>query len=440
MKYFKILICVVLVCFLFTGCNFRISSSIDDLISPLSPFGDNADIKKALDDYAKGGYSLKIPGAGKYITSYTFFDIDGDGEEEAITFYEPSDNLGTINMCVIKKTGDEWKVVQNIEGEGREVHSLDFADISGDGVNELFVSWDAISNSTNHILSVYSCNKEKSKVKKLGESININNFIIVDMIDDNVNELLLFELSSGSVASARAELYTLRDNSLLRLGETKLDSHITSYDSLKTEQADGKSRVYADAVCSDGESMLTEIIYWSDTYDTIVSPFYSYSTGITSDTSRRAMLYCLDINGDSKIEIPSDYSINKLPKQVKAVDWNVYKNSTLIHSAYSLFAENDMYVVSVPDKLIDKISVAYNMDTHEMSVINKETNSAVYSVMPVLKATYSEDKYPEYKQIMEASGYCYLARLGNDNGISVSLDELKSNIKSVNQNQSIQEE
>ncbi len=436
MKYFKILICVVLVAALFSGCNFRLSSSIDDLVSPLSPFGDNADIKKALDDYAKGGYSLKIPNSGDYITSYTFFDIDGDGREEALAFYEPSDKLGTTNMSVIKKTDDAWKVIQNIEGDGRDVHSLDFEDINGDGKSELFVCWDVISNSSNHLLSVYKYGKDgnNKKLDKIDDSITINNFIIADMVGDGEKELLLFEINAGNSTSAKAELYSLGESSLEKLGETKLDSHITSYNALKTETVNGETSVYADALGSDGESMLTEIIYWSDTYDTIVSPFYSYQTGLTQDTKRTATVESLDINSDGKINIPVDYNLNKLPDQVNAVDWKTYKNSILIHCAYSLFVKNDMYIAVIDDKYIDSISVSYDVATHEMSVINKDSKSLIFTVMPVLKATYSDDKYPGYSKVTEASGYCYLVKQGNDEKISIPLSELKNCIKSVNQN------
>ena len=48
MKYLKSAICILIVCLMLTGCNFRMASSIDDLISPVSPFGDNADIQKAM--------------------------------------------------------------------------------------------------------------------------------------------------------------------------------------------------------------------------------------------------------------------------------------------------------------------------------------------------------------------------------------------------------
>ena len=431
MKYFKILICTLLICAVFSGCNLRISSSIDDLISPLSPFGDNADIKKALDEYTRSGYSLKIPRAGKHITSYTFFDIDGDKQDEAVAFYEPSDNLGVTNMALIKKNDDKWKVVENIDGEGRDVFSLEFEDVSGDKRPELFVSWDYISNSSNHILSVYRFGKNDSKIKRIGESIQINNFIIADMVDDGLKEALLFEIDSGNSTSAKAELYSFKDFNMKKLGETKLDSHITSYASLKLEEKDSRTSVYADAVGSDGDSMLTEVVFWWDKYGTIGSPFYSYATGLTKDTKRKAMVPCIDINDDKTIDIPTDYSMNNLPKQVRAVNWKAYKTDTLVHTAYSLFAKNDNYVIVVPDKIVDSITVSYNLENHEMSVINKESKQLIYSIMPVLKATYSDKNYNGYEKILEVSGYYYLAKQGTDPKIKISTDQLKQYIKSV---------
>ena len=96
-KGFKVIVMLCLVAFLFCGCNnFRLSSSIDDLISPISPSGDNAGVQSAVDEYCKGGYSIKIPATGKYTTSFILKDIDGDKISEAVAFYEPSNKIGTI--------------------------------------------------------------------------------------------------------------------------------------------------------------------------------------------------------------------------------------------------------------------------------------------------------------------------------------------------------
>lgn len=433
MKYFKIISIALIVCFLFSGCSFRMASSIDDLISPISPFGENASIQSAMDTFAKNGYSLKTPSGGEYITSYNFYDIDSDGIDEAFAFYEPNDNLGTVDLAVLDKKDDRWSVVCNINGVGKDVYSLSFSDITGDSVPDVIVCWDVISNSTTHELVAYKYNSTETEttLESIDDSITVSNYICVDMNSDSVNELLVFKIDGAGRNSAKAELYYAQKSSMRLLGETKLDSHILSYSDLKIENAENDVRVYADAIGSDGKSMLTEVIYWSNTYNTIISPFYSYSTGLTKDTSRTSMVNSVDLNNDGLIEIPTDKQIKRLPSQVKAVDWKIYKNTTLIHTDYSLLVSDDRYQVVIPDKYINKILVGYNDKSSVMTVYNKETKNDVFSITPALKANFDKTNYSGYEIILENSGYYYLAKLGNDKDINLSIDELKQGIKSV---------
>ena len=434
MKKLKTVISLFLVAIMFTGCSMRISSSIDDMISPISPFGDNADIKNAMDEFLTKGYSIKTPSIGEYITAYNLFDIDGDGDEEAIAFYEPNDNLGRTDMALLKKVDDKWTVIESVAGEGAEVSSLDFSDLNGDDRSEMIVCWDKIRHSTNHELAIYKYNaKAKTKhMRRTYNGISVNNYIPVDITGDGVDDLLMFELISGSRTYAKAELYSFAEDTPILRGETKLDGHINSYTELKVETVDGNKRVYADAICTNGSSMLTEIIYWADRYNTIISPFYSYSTGLSSGTTRNALLSSRDVNGDGRFEIPRDKKLKKMPKSVSCMDWGVYKNSILIHTDYTLSPVNDGYLVVIPDKYIYDIKVKYNSKTKQMTILDKSDNTEVCSVKPVLKATYEKDDHLGYVKVMEDAGYYYLAKSGDSENVDISIKYLKKNIKSLN--------
>lgn len=433
MKKLKIILCIFLIGVIFSGCNFRMASSIDDLVSPIPPFGDNADVQKALDTYNKNRYSLKTPKKGNYITSYSFYDIDKDGVDEAIAFYEPSDDLGTISMAMIKNNNEQWVVVDSVQGIGKDVYSLSFEDVNGDKQDELIVCWDVISNSSNHELCVYnySASKDKILLRQIGKSKTVNNYICLDMNKDSVDELLLFEINTGNSTKAKAQLFSLKKNSFELLGETKLDSHIVSYSNLHIEKAEEEVRVYADAICADGASMLTEIIYWSNRYDSIVSPFYSYSTGMTKETRRNARINSTDIDSDKLVEIPTDKSIKGIPKKVKAVDWKIYKNTTLVHSNYSLVAVDDGYSVIIPDSYINNISVSYNDKKHILSVKMKSDKSDVFSVASVLKTAYSKEDYKNFAVVCEESGYYYLAKVSDSNK-DITLKDIKNSFKILN--------
>ena len=335
-------------------------------------------------------------------------------------------------MAIIKEYSGKWKVVSDITGYGDDAYRLDFADVNNDGKDEILVCWNTISNSNSHSFVVYNIKFEDKKfvINQINnEDIYLNNYVIVDFQQNGNNEILMFEINSGTKTSAKAELYSVNNNEFKLKGETKLDSRVISYRNINVEKAEGDIRVYADAIGSNGASIRTEVIYWSNMYNSIVSPFYSYSTGRTSGTSRGCLVNSSDINDDDRIEIPTDASLKKLPKNIKSLNWKIYNKTILVHKAYSLYVIDDNYNIIIPDEYFKNISAVYNSDLREMTVINKQTKKSVFSIMPVLKAVYDEKTYQGYNIILDKSGYYYLAKAGNDKDIKISVDDLKQYIK-----------
>ncbi len=431
MKFVKAILCLLAVTILFSGCSMRLYSSVDDLISPISPFGENADIKNAMDSFAQNGYSLKAVGSGEYISSYNFYDLNGDGVDEAITFYEPSDNLGTVDMAVIQKKNDVWKVVENIQGEGKEVDSLSFDDLDGDGKTEIFVSWNVIANSSNHELCLYHFEEtdDDASLQQLDDSITVNSFITADFFGNGVKDLLLLEISGGNMQVNKAELYSLSGGGLNKRGETKLDAHVSSYVKLSVEPNDDGDRIFADGLGTDGSSMLTEIIFWSSHYNTIISTFYKYDTAITKETRRNLPIASMDLDSDNTIEVPIECGYTDYNNEVTIFDFCNYSRYVMLHKEYALFCERDGYIVTIPDAIVANVSASYNNDSHEMTVVNTNTQKRLFSMMPVLKATYSADKYPGYTVILEEKGYCYLAAEGDDETLQMTAADLKNMIR-----------
>ncbi len=433
MKKLQAFIPVLILALILSGCSFRLFSTAEELIYPVSPSGENANVQKALDTYFKNGYSLKTPISGEYKTSYIFYDIDADAQEEALVFCEPSANPGTVTAAVIDKSDSGWNVVCSIEGTGSDVYSVDFCDLNGDNKPEIVMLWDTFNNSTSHILSVYRQidNTGEFSLVPFGKPITMNNYISVDIEKDGFEELLVLTVDSGDSISADAVLYSYRKNNPVVLGSTKLDGHISSYKNIVYENADGRIYVYADAVKSNGSQMLTEVILWSDYYDTIISPLYSYYTGITKETTRSARLSSQDVNDDGKIEIPLDAKKDGLPVQVEAVNWNTYKDSVMIHACYSAAVEKNKYQVIIPDAYFDAVQFFYDDENSVMTVKDKNGN-AVFEIASVLSSVYNADKgkYSGYTEIMNHSGYIYLAQSGENSDIKITAEDLKSMIKS----------
>ncbi len=432
MKKIRIFLVILCLSLFLTGCsNFRFASSIDDLISPISPSGDNAGVQNAVDEYCKSGYLIKVPSAGDYKTSFIFYDLNGNTQEEAIAFYEPSDSLGTVNMAVLNKTDEKWSVVENIVGDGTDINSVDFCDVNNDGSIEIIVCWSVISKSTTFNLDVYRqiIGENEYSLEQIDDSITAGEFICADVNGDGAEELLVFTLGSAS-ESPVAKLYSFEDNKKSLLGQTKLDSSIISFSNIIAGETDEGVSIYADAVRSSGDSMVTELIYWSTYYDSIVSPFYSYSTGKTAETTRKSIINSKDIDGDGVIEIPLDESVSKLPEQITAQDWMDFGNTVLRHKCYSLSCKRDGYSLIIDDEDFSNISVKYDNDSRKMSVLSGAQEC--FSITTVMKSAYNstDEKFKNYTEIYSNSGFVYLAQVNSKSTIDITAEDLKSMIKS----------
>lgn len=425
MKKVKIVLLALLICLLFSGCSTFRLSSIDDLITPVSPSGDDAGIIAAVNNYCNGGYSIKIPSTGQYTTSFISYDLDDSGTDEAIAFFEPADKLGTVDMAVIRKNEDGWKVVNSIIGEGSDVNCVEFCDINNDGKEEIIVGWRVLSNSATSNLCVYSVN-DGFELELLADSITADDFICADINSDSTNEILVLNLGSNS-ESPKAELYSFISGDKKRIGQTKLDNTIMSFSSIICSETDDGISVYADGVKSNGDSMVTELLYWSDYYDSIISPFYSYGSGKTRDTSRNNTIVSRDINDDGSVEIPVDKSVKGLPNQISAQNWVAYDNTVLNHRAYSVACKRDGYLIVVDDDMLDEFSFAYDEDKRELSADYGAT--AVFKILTVIKSSYNSGDYSNYTEIFSDSGFVYLAYVNTEAETEITIDDLKSSIK-----------
>lgn len=428
---FVILLCFIL---LLTGCsNFRMAASIDDLISPVAPSGDNAGVQNALDEYCKGGYSIKIPASGNYTTSFILKDIDNDSVNEAIAFYEPSNKMGTVSMSVLKKNSDKWTVYENIESASTDVNSVEFCDLNNDGLEEIIVCWSVISKTAGFKLNVYrqtSDDNGKYKIKNVSEAATASDFICVDIDSDGVKELMIFA-NGASSEYPKAELYSYVDNKKRLLGRTKLDGTITSFENITYGETDEGMSVYADAVRSDGSSMVTEFIYWSDYYNSIVSPFYSYSTSRTTETSRNSMITSRDIDSDGVIEIPTDANLSKLPSGIEAQCWKTYANTVLSHKCYSVSCKRDGFIIVIPNDMFEKIKIEYNNDLRLFKVVDKKEKVTVFEILTVVKTNYNsqDDKYSGYEKIFDDSGFVYLGKINTKSNIKIDTKTLENMVK-----------
>ena len=94
-----------------SGCTF--GSSIDNLMAPPKLSVEQEQIYSALTDATGTSISLKYPKSGKYLSAFIIEDIDGDGGNEALVFYERN-GLGveenTLRINVLDQDDGNWRL------------------------------------------------------------------------------------------------------------------------------------------------------------------------------------------------------------------------------------------------------------------------------------------------------------------------------------------
>lgn len=104
---------------------------------------------------------------------------------------------------------------------------------------EIIVCWSVVSKQTGTSINVYSQNENDNKysLKSVSKAITGSNFICVDANDDGVMELLVLQPALRAKIREQS-LYSFGTGKRELIGETRLDSTITSFESIKYAKTD----------------------------------------------------------------------------------------------------------------------------------------------------------------------------------------------------------
>ncbi len=297
---------------LFSGCDTLSFTSAENLIRPPKLSGTNGELQEAFEGaVGDDEYILRYPSSGDYRSAYVKYDCDGDGNEEAFVFYSPKTEEMSVYMYMLTYSGDEWKAVGEILGDGSDVYSVEFCDLNNDGIAEILIGWSPLDSKSNKKLSVY-CSYENSQ--------NLNYRILAlesytemyteDLDEDGEYEIFLALINSTSdTYTTEARLLKMTDSDesefqISAVGQLSLYSEITSITAVSSGYSNGKKYIYLDETADN--LYLTEVICWDEDKQTIIAPLdVELLTVAACPTSRAINLISTDIDDDGEIEIPA---------------------------------------------------------------------------------------------------------------------------------------
>jgi len=425
MKILKLLIFPIIM--MMTGCAF--SSSIDNLMSPPKLSVEQEQIYNALTNATGTSISLKYPKSGKYLSAFIIEDIDGDGGNEAVVFYEKNSialEENTLRINILDSSDGKWRSVCDTPAKGAEIEKVMISELGSNNRTNLIIGSSLINRSEKNV-SIYSY-VDGNIEETFSESYSFID--VTDLDRDDENEFLLLS-GASSGGTAIAEAYKLNDDGIYYKYSRKLSGSFTEFDSLNYGKIDEeRTGLYIDAVMGTG-LIQTDIIYMDDTG---LKKVFS-----TSDESlftvRPAGCTSFDIDGDGILEIPvqtiaSGYEEVSESEQMKFTDWFfVGRNNSLEKKYSSYYSINDGYIFVFPEKWENRVTIKRDSVNDEIVFCSYEDGKVGRELLRIYFATDPpsiEDRISNGYMLLQTKGdSAYLAYIPiqNDNSDGLAITE-----------------
>lgn len=349
------------------GCSI---GDVETQLRAPRPTGDQQAIQQALDAYiARTGssreYILKYPQDGEYLSAFVMEDVDEDGDEEAIAFYQFSGEGEQTHIHLLDKVEGEWQSMDDKEGFSTDISGVAFGDLDGDGIKELLAGW-SVYNSRDRRLAVYSLTGGRIDVRS--DDQYYTHLVVDSLVGDGRDDLLLFQTDSTKNA-ATVRLKTLEQKGLTERGQARIDGYIRTFgDHRVGKLSDDLYGLYIDCY-KDADTTITELIYWDGSQ--LHTPFYNSADNITSMTARQTPIPSMDVDGvgdrESQVEWPRctrmpGYETTEAAQALWLTQWMNWNYDT--QQEQRLFASvvnmTDGYYLLIPDDWLDSTRNAWN--------------------------------------------------------------------------------
>ena len=439
MKRIVTTVILLVICLLFSSCDFNISS-VDTLMRPPKLSGENRLLQTAFEESVENSNSvvMKTPISGDYRSSYMFFNLD-DGDKEALVFYSDPANDTLAYVSIFKIVDGKWNFVSTIKGRGEEIYEVRFADINGDSCYELIISWTSIIDgdknnadlgATNkRIMTIYSYNGSSATLIKADE---FTKMYVKDLNNDNSDDLLLLNIdmlkeekkTKGRIIRFDEEYSVVQDSEFVMTSMINIlnivQDEITIDDVIYT-------RIFIDGSINE-TGIITEVICIDNNTFDIQLPFYSGNLTEMPKTLRDVNTYSQDIDNDGIIEIPTVENLLYGEKitgdfneksSLNLTVWSEVTDSELIVDFKCLLNGAYNYMLIFPEDWIGKYTATYNNNNEVLTIyFVNETGTLINELfyIKVFSELQWDENHYDYTKLDSKGAfvYCYYVKDVND--------------------------
>ncbi len=293
------LLVLILSLLLLSACD-GVQFGVNELLEPPRLTAQQSAIYDAVEQsVGTNTFKLQYPRRGENLSACVLDDLDKDGQDEAIVFYELTVNgLTSSWMSILAEHDGVWKSRYQLPGEGGEIDFVSFAPIENADRDNIIVGW-TVAGKDNLVCKVYSYSNDSAEMRYEG---NYNEILIDDIDGNGLSEMIL--CTKNLTKSAVMSLAKYRSGRIVRTSEVKMPTAMTEYAQLSYGKlTTGLNAVFADIYL--GADEMTTRIAVVDDQKSIIEPLSNEDLGIYESFDRATpTLTCADVNGDGLVDIP----------------------------------------------------------------------------------------------------------------------------------------
>lgn len=280
------------------GCT-PVGMSTEEMLHPPALSPEQAALSAALESaLGTDGYQLKYPRRGDYLSAFVFKDLDGDGGQEVVVFYEMDIGDSATWLSVLDQDQEgQWHSVYDVPGLGPDVDFIDFAPITQLGRPNILVGW-TLPGREDCRLAVYEY--AGNRLESLFDDYYTET-LLADVDQNGLTDLLIFSMVSGRPPMVR--LAALQAEGLVATSQAMLSTRITGCSQLLFGQlAENMPALFVDVQVDDSYET-TEILAVEglelERLTEEEGPFYERFV------RPLGALGCWDLDGNGLVDIPS---------------------------------------------------------------------------------------------------------------------------------------
>ncbi len=412
------LVAACLLCVLLSACT-PITLSVEDLMAPPRLSDEQNEVYKALSAaLGRGELWLKYPRLGAYRSPFTFYDIDGDDQEEAMVFYRDSVD-GSCRIALLERTQTGWENVYDLPGSGNNIEQVQFANLYSQTGKDIVISWSGEVGQASR-LSIYRYGDGNVSMMYLAE---YSNMVIYNLDADPLQELVLFS-PQRSGERFYAQLIKPGLSRLEVVSEVTLNQPFSSIEQIQAGLlTPGKAGLVVDGYTAE-RMLASEVLQVQE--GALALPLAGPSEGFYPFTQRYERVMSSDMNGDGMLDIPSQrmmpgYQMTKQEAPLYLTSYHSLASPDFGVTAEAFVntsATTGGYALLLPERWKDKVSAVRQAETGEITFFKYSNSLADQSVLLLKIRTYSRKDYQdkqeidEYKLLATKGLFNYYASIG----------------------------